>query len=97
MTICQVPGCDEHFACRLRAKGVNIGPAATPSRPYRNDHLRTITPPRPDLAKVVYDERPNGTKMPILNPDGSPVRVKQAREQASKLRELRQMQQAGRP
>jgi hypothetical protein len=93
MTICQTPDCDEHYGCRLRSKGVQIGPAATPSKPRKG----TLTPTKPDksLAKVVYDERPNGTKMPILNPDGSVVRAKQAREQPDRLRKLRQLQQAG--
>ena len=87
MTICQIPGCTEHYACRLRAKGVQIGPAATPSKEKKG--RLTPTAHRPDLARVEYDERPNGTKMPIFNPDGTPVRVRQAQEQSKKLDEFR--------
>lgn len=92
MTICQQPGCTEHYGCRLRAKGVQIGTLATPSRPKKG----TLTPTasRPDLAKVVYDERPNGTKMPVLNPDGTVVRVGQARREPHRLKELHNLQQS---
>lgn len=92
MTICQTPGCDEHYGCRLRSKGVQIGTLATPSKDKKG--RLTPTAPRPDLARVVYDERPNGTKMPLLNPDGTPVRVRQAREQPGRIREFNNLQTA---
>lgn len=92
MTICQTPGCDEHYGCRLRSKGVQIGTLATPSK----DKHGTLTPtaPKPEWAKCVYDERPDGSKMPILKSDGSPLRVKEAGEKASFLRDLAARQQA---
>lgn len=87
MAICQVPDCDEHFACRLRGKGVQIGTLATPSKPKKG--RLTPTAPQTHLAEVTYDERPNGTRMPILNPDGTPVRKAQARAEERKLTEFR--------
>lgn len=65
MTVCDVPGCQEHYGCRLRNKGIHLDPRATPSR--RN----TIPPARanPQWEKgVVYQERPGGTQMPVLAP-----------------------------
>lgn len=70
-------GCTSCFACRLRAKGVAVSPAATPNRranrpqPYR----------RPDApsweAGEVSEPRPGGTRMPYLGADGKPLRVKE--------------------
>jgi len=90
VTICQVPGCSEHYGCGLRAKGVQIGTLATPSK--QKQGRLTPTAPRPDLAAVTYDERPNGARMPILNPDGTPVRKSQALQQERKLDEFRRLQ-----
>jgi len=36
---------------------------------------------------IVYDERPGGVKMPLLNGDGTPVRVKQYAENRRKIDE----------
>lgn len=93
MTICQIPGCQEHYGCRLRDKGVQIGTLATPSK----DKKGTLTPTTPNKAwaKCVYDERPDGSKMPILKEDGTPLRVKEASEKPHLLRRLKDMQQAG--
>jgi hypothetical protein len=44
--------------------------------------------------KAVYDERPDGSKMPILKSDGSPLRVKEAREKSHLLKDLAARQQA---
>lgn len=93
MTICRVPDCTDHYGCRLRAKGVQIGTLATPSRPKRG--RLTPTAPQTHLGEVQYDERPNGTRMPIINPDGSPVRKGQAKQQAAKVEGFRrQLQQS---
>ena len=76
----------------MRAKGLQVHPNATPTK-ARKGRL-TPTAPRPDLGKVVYDERPTGAKMPILNSDGTPVRRGQVlREGDSRLKELHNMQQ----
>ena len=90
MTVCQVEGCTAHYGCRLRAKGVQIGTLATPSKPKKG--RLTPTASRPDLGKVVYDERPNGTRMPILNPDGTPVRKGQAKREERKVEGFRRLQ-----
>lgn len=93
MTICQIPGCDEHYGCRLRSKGVQIGTLATPSKEKKG----TLTPTQrnPAWAKQVYDERPDGSKMPILKSDGTPLRVKEASEKPHLLKRLKELQQAG--
>lgn len=88
--ICDIDDCDEHYACRLRAKGVQIGTLATPSK-VKKGRL-TPTAAQTHLGEVQYDERPNGTRMPILNPDGTPVRKGQARQQEKKLSEFRRLQ-----
>lgn len=84
------PGTCDHYGCKLRQKGVQIGTLATPSKPKKG--RLTPTAPRPDLGAVEYDDRGNGVKMPILNPDGSPVRKGQARQQERKLEEFRRQQ-----
>lgn len=95
MSVCHEPDCTEHYACRLRSKGVQIGTLATPSKPKKG--RLTPTAPRPDLAKPVYDERPGGIKMPILNPDGTPVRKAQAQRQERKVEEFRRQLHSSNP
>lgn len=90
MSICQVPDCTQHYGCRLRSKGVQIGTLATPSKPKKG--RLTPTAPQTHLAEPQYDVRPDGSKMPILNPDGSPVRKAQAMREERKLTEFRRMQ-----
>jgi hypothetical protein len=82
MTICQIDGCEEHYGCRLRAKGVQVSPKATPSR--HNKRKARVEPPSWNKG-IVYDDRPGGTKMPVLNPDMTPVRMKQGAEQRHKI------------
>jgi len=82
MAICQIEGCEEHYGCRLRAKGVQVSPSATPSR--HNRRKDRVEPPSWNKG-IVYDERPGGTKMPVLNPDMTPVRMKQGAEQRHKI------------
>lgn len=82
MPICQIEGCEEHYGCRLRSKGVQVSPSATPSR--HNRRKDRVEPPSWNKA-IVYDERPGGTKMPVLNADMTPVRMKQGAEQRHKI------------
>jgi len=82
MTICQIEGCQEHYGCRLKSKGVQVSPQATPTR--HNRRKDTVVPPSWNKG-IVYDERPGGTKMPVLNQDMSPVRMKQGAEQRHKI------------
>lgn len=82
MAICDIQGCEEHYGCRLRNKGVQVSPSATPSRHNRRKDL--VQPPSWNKG-IVYDERPGGFKMPVLNEDMSPVRMKQGAEQRHKI------------
>lgn len=82
MTICQIEGCEEHYGCRLRSKGVQVSPNATPTR--HNRRKDKVEPPSWNKG-IVYDERPGGTKMPVLNQDMTPVRMKQGAEQRHKI------------
>ena len=93
--ICQIEGCSDHFACRLRSKGVQIGTLATPSRPKRG--RLTPTAPETHLGEIQYDERPGGARMPILNPDGTPVRKGQAKRDERKVEGFRRLQQQQNP
>lgn len=83
MTMCVVPGCEEHYGCRLRSKGVSVSPRVGEAR-TRNWKPTPDTPPA-HYANILYDERPGGTKMPVLNPDGTPVRHRQAQREAGKI------------
>lgn len=82
MAICDIPNCEEHYGCRLRNKGIQVSPIATPTR--HNRRKDRVEPPSYNKG-ILYDERPNGTKMPVLNADLSPVRMKQAGEQRHKI------------
>lgn len=82
MAICDIPQCDEHYGCRLRNKGIYLSPAATPTRHNRR---KDKVEPSSWNKGILYDERPGGTKMPVLNADLSPVRMKQASEQRHKI------------
>jgi hypothetical protein len=91
VTICHVSGCSEHYGCRLRDKGVAVAPSATPSR-TQNMTPTPMTPPS-HYKNVLTEDRPGGFKMPVLNPDGSPVRHKQASEQSSHFEDQRRRRQ----
>lgn len=82
MAICDIPGCEEHYGCRLRNKGIQLSPVATPTR--HNRRKDRVEPPSWNRA-ILYDERPGGYKMPVMNADLSPVRMKQASEQRRKI------------
>jgi hypothetical protein len=76
--ICQIPECMEHYGCRLRKKGIQLSPRATPTA---TQNWRPTPSEPPSLnAQIIYDERPGGVKMPLMNPDGTLVRHKQWRE-----------------
>jgi hypothetical protein len=72
---CTTPDCDEHYACRLRGKGLQVSPRATPSKTLNWKPTPAAPPTR--NKQIMYDERPGGTKMPFLNADGSVLRQKQ--------------------
>lgn len=67
MSVCVDEGCQEHYGCGLRAKGVQVSPQATPNR-------RNTVPPR-DVGGNSWEKgrvgtyRPDGSFMPYLHPD----------------------------
>lgn len=83
--MCQIPNCTEHYGCQLRNKGISLSPRIGEER-TRN------WKPTPDLPPSHYknirkDPRPGGTAMPVLNPDGSVVRHRQAQRDARRIEE----------
>lgn len=67
MTICTTPSCD-CYAHRLRAKGVQVAPSATPNRVQtRNQPVRPMAEPSWEKG-VVGETRPDGSFMPVLAP-----------------------------
>jgi hypothetical protein len=72
---CDIEGCQEHYGCRLRNKGIQLSPKAQMSRMH-NYRPAKKEPPAYNKT-IIYEDRPGGTKMPLLNTDGSPVRQKQ--------------------
>jgi hypothetical protein len=81
--ICQEPGCDEHYGCRLKNKGINLSPQINKTA-TRNWRPRKDEPPGVN-AQILYDKRPDGSMMPVMNPNGTVVRHKQAVEQRHKI------------
>lgn len=78
MTICQQQGCQQHYGCRLRNKGIRLSNAVTSTR-TKNMRPTPFADPVQN-AQIMYDERPGGTKMPFLNDNGTVLRHKQWRE-----------------
>lgn len=89
------PGCQEHYGCRLRDKGIQVSPQATPTRHNRKP-TKGMQPPS-HWADCVYDERPDGSKMPVLNPDGTPVRHRQAQRESERIEQLKRFQHQSDP
>lgn len=83
MTICNLDDCT-HYGCQLRRKGIQLSPRVGMSTQSRNWRPRKDSPPS-HYAEIQYDHRPGGTKIPLLNPDGTYVRGKQAYEQRRKI------------
>ena len=73
--LCETPGCDEHYACRLRNKGLQVSPRAQMTRTQNWRPTPAVIPSR--NKQLVYDERPDGSKMPVLKPDGTHLRMKE--------------------
>lgn len=78
------PDCDcDTYGCRMRRKGLQVSPKATPSR---RNHIppRRVEPPGVN-KQIVYDERPGGFKMPIFTEKGDVLRHKRYSEQRHKI------------
>lgn len=85
--------CDT-YGCRLRRKGIQLPPSATPTRTQR----RPFRPgPRHNSweAGVAGEHRPDGSFMPHLDPtDGHRLSVKEFADGGSRFRErLREVRQ----
>lgn len=76
---CQPP-CS--YGCQLRQKGVAVAPSALPSQ------MNSVPPPKANPAwerGIVTETRPDGSRVPILDSNLRPIRVK---EYAQKRREI---------
>lgn len=71
------------YGCELRRKGLQVSPSATPNRHNRRPTKR-VEPPGVN-ARIIYDERPGGYKMPIITETGDPLRHKRYQEQKHKI------------
>jgi len=90
MAICRVPACDEHYACRLRAKNVDIAPSATPTRMSNRPVVLPRKVPGPSWEKGIAGEtRSDGSFMPYLTESGSRMHVKEAGERRREIKAIR--------
>lgn len=81
--ICQSEGCTDHYGCRLRTKGLQVSPRVTPTK--SQNWRPSVSVPPPHYKNIIYDERPGGTKMPVLKPDGTVLRHKEYQENKHKF------------
>mgnify|MGYP001177775805 CR=1 FL=1 len=67
----------------MRDKGLQVSPRATPTQA----HNMKPTPGKPPAynREIIYNERPGGIKMPLLNADGSVVRRRQFDREKHKI------------
>lgn len=73
--MCDEPGCHKHYGCQLKNKGIQVSPSATPNR-VKNPVPSPMTPPA-RYSQLMYDERPGGIRVPIMNSNGTHMRGKQ--------------------
>jgi len=85
--ICQVEGCTEHYGCRLRAKGISLSSAATPTRTARTPY-RPIKQPSWEKG-IEGQHRPDGSFMPLLNDKGKPMGVYEAQSNRKRINAMR--------
>lgn len=83
MAICDIAGCTEHYGCRLRNKGIQLSPTATASRTLNMVPTKVVPPAF--NKQIMYDERPDGSKMPILKPNGDVLRRKEYGEKRAQI------------
>lgn len=82
---CVRVGCEEHYACRLRAKALNVSPRAQMTK--TQNWRPTPSLPPAHYANIAGERRPDGSFSPYLNPDGSPVRHRQMQREEPKIRD----------
>lgn len=80
---CEIPDCAEHYACRLRNKGLQVSPRAQSTRTLNWRPTPSIPPAR--NRELMYSDRPDGSKMPIMTEDGTHIRRKQYDEQRHQI------------
>ena len=66
---CDIPDCDLHYACRLRNKGLQISPRAQSTRTLNWRPTKSVPPAY--NKQLMYSDRPDGSKMPMLKGDGT--------------------------
>lgn len=89
MTVCREPGCVEHYGCRLRNKGILLSPAATASR------SQNMVPTQVDGPAFNREIMRDHRNMPILKPNGDPVRRKEWGEKRHSITETLRRVKAG--
>lgn len=78
MAICHEEDCTQHLGCRLRAKGMQLSPKATPTKTRRHKYR---PPSQPSWeAGVAGERRPDGSFMPYLDADRNEMGVKEYAE-----------------
>jgi hypothetical protein len=81
--LCIIPGCDFHYACKLRNKGMQVSPRAQMSR-TQNWRPTPSVPPAYN-KQLMYDTRPDGSKMPILTATGDHLRRREYDEKRHQI------------
>lgn len=83
------PGC---FGCAVKAKGINLGAGATPTRrPGGTPKFRGIRQPSWE-AGVTGERRADGSFMPYVDGNLEPIGVKEMADQRPKLEAIRHQQ-----
>lgn len=94
MAVCNIEDCDQHYGCRLKAKGVGISPRATMTRTQNWRPTPSVAPK--SNGALMYEDRPGGTKMPILNADGSQLYRRDYLEKQHQIDQtIRQLRNSG--
>lgn len=87
--LCEIEGCDnpEHYACGLRAKGIAVSPKLMSTRTLNMEPTR-VDPPAYN-RQLMYDERPGGIKMPLINEFGRQIRRKEYEDKRTTIDGIR--------
>lgn len=84
MAVCDIPGCTEHYGCRLKSKGINASNALKSTRTLNLRPTPSIPPAH--YRNVLTEERPGGFRMPIIKEDGSVIRHREAQAKEAKIK-----------
>ena len=83
MAVCDIDGCEQHYGCRLRSKGVAVSPRATPTKNLNWRPSKQTPPGR--YKQIIYEDRPGGAKIPVMKSDGEVLRGKEYDENRNKI------------